>query len=113
MPRAYSVDLRERSLQALASGRFVTEVAALFGVSRFTLARWRRQIALTGDLTPGRPTSRPRRLTADQEQAVAQQVQATPDATLDELCAGSPVVVSRATMGRTVKRLGLTRKKRP
>jgi transposase len=64
-------------------------------------------------VTPGLGIGRPLRLTADQEQAVAQQVQATPDATLDELCAGSPVAVSRATMGWTVKRLGLTRKKRP
>jgi transposase len=113
MPRAYSVDLRERSLQALASGRSVTEVASLFGVSRFTLHRWRRQMVATGDLTPGRPSGRPRQLTPEQEQLVAQQGQLTPDATLDELCAASPVPVSRATMGRTVHRLGLTRQKRP
>jgi transposase len=113
MPRAYSVDLRERSLQALASGRTVTEVATIFGVSRYTLHRWRRQQATTGSLVPGRPSGRPRRLTPTQEQAVARQVHATPDATLDELCATSPVPVSRATMGRIVQRLGLTRKKRP
>lgn len=113
MPRAYSVDLRERSLQALASGRSVTEVASIFDVSRSSLARWRRKVATTGSLVPGRPSGRRRCLTPDQEQAVARQVQATPDATLDELCATSPVPVSRATMGRTVQRLGLRRKKRP
>lgn len=113
MPRAYSVDLRERSLQALASGRSVTEVAHLFGVSRFSLHRWRHQQATTGSLMAGQSSGRPRRLTPDQEEAIARQVRATPDATLDELCATSPVPVSRATMGRTVQRLGLTRKKRP
>jgi len=113
MPRAYSVDLRERSLQAMASGRSVTEVASLFDVSRSSLHRWRRQMVLTQSLAPGRSPGRHRRLTADQEQAIAVQVRATPDATLDELCAASPVPVSRATMGRTVQRLGLRRKKRP
>jgi len=112
MPRAYSVDLRERSLQALASGRSVTEVTTLFGVSRSSLHRWQRQQGTTGSLVPGRPSGRPRRLTPTQEQAIAQQVQATPDATLEELCVTSPVPVSRQTMGRTVQRLGLTRKKR-
>jgi transposase len=113
MPRAYSVDLRERSLQAMTSGRSVTEVAQIFGVSRFTLYRWRRQVATTGSLVPRRPSGRPRRLTPAQEAMVAQQVRTTPDATLDELCAASPVAISRATMGRTVQRLGLTRQKRP
>ena len=113
LPRAYSVDLRERSLQAMASGRSVTEVASLFDVSRSSLHRWRRQMVLTQSLAPGRSPGRHRRLTADQEQAIAVQVRATPDATLDELCAASPVPVSRATMGRTVQRLGLRRKKRP
>lgn len=112
MPRAYSVDLRERSLQAMASGRSVTEVAQLFGVSRSSLHRWRRQLAITQSLVPGRPSGRRRRLTTEQEQVIAAQVRATPDATLDELCATCPVPVSRATMGRTVQRLGLTRKKR-
>jgi len=91
----------------------MTEVAHLFGVSRSSLHRWRRQAATTGSLRPGRPSGRRRCLTPAQEHLVAQQVAATPDATLDELCATSPVPVSRATMGRTVQRLGLTRKKRP
>lgn len=112
MPRAYSVDLRERSLQAMASGRSVTEVARIFGVSRSSLHRWRCQLATTHGLVPGRSPGRRRRLTADQEQVIAAQIRATPDATLDELCAASPIAVSRATMGRTVHRLGLTRKKR-
>ena len=113
MPRAYSVDLRERSLQAMASGWSVTEVGRIFGVSRSSLHRWQRQARHTGSIVPGRSTGRRRRLTPDLEQAVAQHVAATPDATLDELCAASPERVSRATMGRTVQRLGLTRKKRP
>lgn len=113
MPRAYSVDLRERSLAAMASGRSVAEVARIFGVSRSSLHRWRLQLAQTGSVIPGHSSGRRRRLSTEQEQMVAAQVAATPDATLDELRAASPVAISRATMGRTVQRLGLTRKKRP
>ena len=88
MPRALSVDLRERSLAALASGLSVTEVATRFDVSRSSLYRWQRKRAATGAL------------------------QTHPDATLGELCATVPVAVSPTTMGRTLRKLGLARKKR-
>lgn len=112
MPRAYSVDLRERSLQALASGRSVTEVATLFGVSRESLYRWQARKASTGSVTPGTASGRPRLLSPDQEAQLATRVAAEPDVTLAELCATAPVSISCPTMCRTLARLGLTRKKR-
>ena len=116
MPRAYSVDLRERSLQALASGLSATEVARLFGVSRSSLSRWRAQQRTTGTLAPGRSPGRPRAIPAEQERALVAQVAAVPDATLAEHCAqwatSQGVPVSPPTMGRTLQRLGLPLKKR-
>jgi transposase len=112
MPGALSVDLRERSLAALASGLSVTEVATRFDVSRSSLYRWQRKRAATGALTPGRSPGRPRRLNPDHEAALLAEVQTHPDATLGELCATVPVAVSPTTMGRTLRKLGLARKKR-
>lgn len=118
MPRAYSVDLRERSLRALTSGLPAVEVAHLFDVSVATLSRWQRQQRATGDLTPGRATGRPRAIPAAQEPLLVAQVAAEPDATLAEHCARwvtqtTTVPVSPTTMSRALPRLGLPLKKRP
>ena len=117
MPRAYSVDLRERSLRALASGITATEVARLFDVSPSSLSRWQRQQRTTGTLTPGQSPGRPRTIGTAAEPALAAQVAATPDATLAEHCAQwaktHGVTLSPTTMGRTLARLGLPLKKRP
>lgn len=118
MPRAYCVDLRERSLRALTSGLPATEVARLFDVSVSSLSRWQRRQRTTGDLTPGRATGRPRKIDGPQEPLLVAQVAAQPDATRAEHCArwatqSATVLVSPSTMGRTLQRLGLPLKKRP
>lgn len=118
MPRAYSVDLRERSLRALTSGPPAAEVARLFDVSVSSLSRRQRQQRTTGDLTPGRATGGPRATRNALEPRLVAQVAAQPDATLAEHCAQwamqlATVLVSPTTMGRTLQRLGLPLKKRP
>ena len=112
MPRAHSVDLRERSLQAMTSGRSVTEVAALFGVSRNSLYRWRAQQASTGSVAPGQSTGRPRCLSPEQETALVTRLKEQPDLTLAELCAAVPVRIGPPSMSRTLHRHGMHRKKR-
>jgi len=117
MPRASSVDLRERSLRALTSGMPVVEVARLFDVSVSSLSRWRTQQRATGDLRPGRSPGRPRAILPTQEPDLHAQVAAHPDATLVEHCAQWATthggVLSPSTMGRTLQRVGLPLKKRP
>ncbi len=117
MPRAYSVDLRERSLRALASGMPAVEVARLFDVSVSSLARGRQQQRASGDLRPGRSPGRPRAIPPTQEPVLHAQVAAHPDATLAEHCAQwaatQGVVLSPSTMGRTLQRVGLPLKKSP
>lgn len=116
MPRAYSVDLRERSLRAVASGRTMTEVAALFGVGRSSLARWHRRQIVGQSLTPGRSSGRPRVITTEQEADLRAQVLAAPDATLAmhqaQWEATHGVRVGSATMSRTLRRLGLPLKRK-
>ena len=117
MARGYSRDLRERLLQAVASGLSKREVAARTGVSLRTLQRWQRTQQQGGTLDPGRPTGGPRKIPPADEPALRTQVAATPDATLAEHCAvwaaAGYAPVSTATMSRALRRANLPLKKRP
>ena len=113
--KQYSVDLRERLLQALDAGLPRAEATRLFSVSASTIKRWRRQQRTTGDLTPApRPGRRPR-IGPEQQPALVAQARALPDATLAEHCARwgqeQGVRVSVATMSRTLHRVGWPLKK--
>lgn len=116
MARGYSRDLRERLLQAVASGLAVVEVARITGVSESTIGRYKRKAAAGESLEPGTSPGGPRKIAGDEEAALRAQVAATPDATLDAHCdawaASGHAEVSRATMSRTLMRLGLPLKKR-
>lgn len=116
MARGYSRDLRERLLQAVASGLSVVEVARITGVSASTIGRYRRTAAAGTSLEPGRSPGGPRKITAAEEPALRAQVAAVPDATLAEQCAqwaaAGHAAVSVATMSRALRRLGLPRNKR-
>jgi transposase len=117
MPRAYSVDLRERTLQALDAGLTAAEVERALGISTRTQRRWRRLAAAPGGLAPRRIPGRPPKLGPGDEAALRAQALATPDATLADHCArwaaAGGARVSTATMSRWLRRLGLPLKKRP
>lgn len=115
VPRAYSVDLRERVLRAQAAGLSAAEIERALGISRRTLARWRQRLAHNGSLAPGRSPGRPPKVPADQTDALRAQVAAAPDATLAEHCArwaaARGVRVSPAALSRLLAKLGLPLKK--
>ncbi len=116
MARGYSRDLRERLLQALASGRSAAEIARTTGVSPSRLRRGKQKQAAGASLDPGTSPGGPPKITADDEPALRAQVATTPDATLAEhgaqWTADGHVSVSLSTMGRALERLGLPLKKR-
>jgi transposase len=115
--KPYSVDLRERVLAALDRGMPRTKAVATFQVSRSTIKRWLAQRATLGHLRAGRATGRPRTITTSDEPQLRAQLSATPDATLPEhttrFNADRPTSVSHWTVGRAIRRLNWTRKKRP
>jgi transposase len=117
MARGDSRDLRERLLQAVASGLSVGEVAQRTGVSPSSLRRWKRKQAAGESLEPGTSPGGPRKIGPDEEAALRAQVAAAPDATLAEQCvqwtAAGHALVSLATMSRALSRLGLRLKKSP
>lgn len=114
--KAYSVDLREKILRAVDEGHPRNEIIKLFGVSRATIKRYLKQRRETGDLEvkpiPGRPSKKFVPLQA----GLVAQLEANPDATLQMHCQmweqEHGLRVSTTTMGRAIRRVGWTRKKR-
>ena len=113
--RAYSLDLRQRIVRAIAQGTSRTAVAAQFQVAVRTADRYVRQAQHTGDLTLRPSPGRPRCLSSADERQVAQVLHEHPAARLPEYCQRlaltTGTVVSPATMSRTIIRLGWTQKK--
>jgi transposase len=113
--KAYSGDLRERVVRAVAIGTPRDEVAATFAVSIPTITRWLRLKRETGSLAP-KPVPGPVAVkTAALVAVLPERLVEHADATLAEQCAwwreASGVEVSTATMSRALTRLGCTRKK--
>jgi transposase len=114
---AYSVDLRQRVVAAVISGLARNEAIRTFQISAATLARYLKQYRETGDLAPRRHTGgAQKQIGSEQYPALQELLAATPDATLADICQQwhhhTGVLVSQATMSRTLATIGWTRKKR-
>jgi transposase len=114
--KAYSIDLRERVVQAVVNGMTKSRAARTFSVSLATVKNYVRQLQATGSLAPRPIPGRPREIPPEQDAAFVAELRSAQDATLDELRAAwetvSGVRVSAATMSRAIKRVQWTRKKR-
>lgn len=117
MPRAYSRDLRQRVVAAVLGGGQPKEAAARgFRVGRSTVYRW-----VEAALAEGRLEAKPMRggpeptIRGEGEAALKRLVAADNHLTLgeyrDRLEQKAGVRVHPWTVGRTFRRLGLTRKK--
>ncbi len=113
--KAYSTDLRQRIVAAVAAGEAKAAVARRFCVERSTVRRYIQQWERTGSLaakpipgdTPAIPPAR--------YPALLALVRAMPDATLAQHCdrweREQGMTVSISTMSRAQRRAGWTRKK--
>jgi transposase len=108
MKRARSVDLRQQALAAVAGGASRREVCQLFGIHRNTLRSWQQRVA-GGSLESRYHGGNPRKIKPEQEEALLRQLQASPDATLQEHAARwqeeQGQRISRSSMDRAVGRL--------
>ena len=80
--RAYSTDLRERIVQAVADGQPQTVMARTFGVGVATVRRYLTRQRTTGSLLPKRHPGPALRIGPTYQLALQTQVEAAPDATL-------------------------------
>jgi putative transposase len=116
MIEPYSMDLRNRAVAMLDEGASSTEVAEALGVSDSWVRKMRLRRDALGDLAPGSPPGKPRKLTTDDLVGLYVFVDEQPDVTLEELAVlmatRLKVRVSISTLSRRLIEMGLTRKKR-
>jgi transposase len=112
-----SNDVRARALAAVDDGKSVAAVARFFRCDPGTIRRWIRRRSSTGSAAAGTRSGRPRLIGPEHDEALRRQVAAHPDATLAEHCqqwqTARGTRVSLSTMSLTLRRLGITLKKRP
>lgn len=113
---AFSKDLRASILRALEKDSRSLKVAAQFGVSASFVRKLRLQVQKEGHFDAKHGGGRSRLIKPKLEREVRKLVKEKPDATLNEmrrkLKTRTGVGVSETTMWRTLKRLGLTRKRK-
>ena len=113
MPKAYSLDLRERVLNACDQGASAAQVAVHYTVSESFIDKLKRRRRESGTLAPKPHAGGRQPLLADQSETLRAQLQAKPDTTLAELRDALVQPVALSTLWYHLDRLGLTFKKKP
>ena len=113
--KAYSIDLRERIVAAVAGGMGKTAAARTFAVSVGSVQRYVKQAATEGSLAPKPTPGRRAKIAVADVPALQAARLADGDATLAQIGAAWATdheAVSVATLSRTFTRLKITRKKK-
>jgi transposase len=114
MTRAYSNDLRERVVAAVAAGDSCRVVAARFGVAVSTVVKWSQRYRRTGSVAPGKMGGHRRRVLEPHRDFIVERIRRTPQLTLhrlkDELAARG-VRVSHNAVWQFLRHEGLSFKK--
>jgi len=106
---AYSEDYRKRVLEYLEEGHSWAEVRSTFKISNTAISSWRKKYKETGEIKDV-----PRRRKAFKKldpEKLKEYVKEHPDAYQKEI--GEVFGCSDVAVGKALKRLGITRKKRP
>ena len=116
MARAYSLDLRERVVCAVASGQSCRQVASTFGVSVASVVKWSQRFRMTGSPAP-RPRGghRPYALAGERDWLLGRLAE-KPDVTLRALVAELAergIVVSYYAVWHFFEHQGVSFKKKP
>jgi transposase len=115
MPKAYSIDLRDRAVTRVMAGETVRSVASVLQVSVASVVKWSQRFRRTGSAAPGPMHGhRPRLLLAHRDWVIARTANDQPF-TLRGLQAelvGRGVVVDYRTVWRFVHAEGLSFKKK-
>ena len=114
--RAFSLDLRERVVDAIESGEYsLVEVSELFHVSLSFVEKLWHQHRTTANIAPKVYTPGPKRVLAPYGSWIRAAIKEQPDITLEELCelfeAERDMRVHPSMMWRELERLKLPLKK--
>ena len=113
--KAYSMDLRERVIDACDSGIGTNEIAETFSVSTAWIRRLKQRRRDTGQLGPKKQRRGSIPILSKHEDKIAKIIAEKPDATSKEIAeklGELSVKVSRQTVDVAVRRLGYRYKKR-
>lgn len=114
--KAYSLDLRTRVLDAIDGGMPRAKAVQVFQVSLGSIKRWLAQRRTTGSCAPKLRPGKTATITPAQHATLRFQLDQFPDATLQEHAerwnADHDTTLSSWTLGRAIRRLGFSRKKR-
>jgi len=115
--KAYSLDLREKALAAVAAGKQSNRrIAETMGISESSLERWTRRQRRTGQVAARAHAGGTPRVLAPHGTFLRAAVATQPDISLDELVVRVrtelQLSVSPSMVSRELTRLGLPRKKR-
>lgn len=116
MPKPYSDDLRERVVKSVLGGRSCRAVAKIYGVSDSFVVKLVQRWRTHKSFKPAQFGGYKKPLLAAHSDTVRRLVVKTPDATiteLQELLNADGIVISRAAVGKYLKRMQLTYKKSP
>lgn len=112
MPAPYSDDLREKVLAALGQGMKKSEASHVFAISRNTIDLWLKRLGQTGALSAETGYQRGSCHKIINWDAFRQFVQQHGGKTQAQMAAAWEGEISPRTIGRALKRIGFTRKKR-
>jgi transposase len=112
MPKAYSMDLRKRVIEACDQGQTIAQVAERFAVSTSFVEKLQQRRRESGTLDP-KPHGGGRQplLSLEHDDILRTLLAAKPDTTLVELRAKLGVKVHLSSLWYRLQRLGLTFKK--
>lgn len=106
----YSLDLRKRAVAAAHSGMKKTEVCELFNICKQTLYSWLKLERTQGHLEPQTGFQRGHSHGIKDLEQFKDFVNLHPDYTQEEM--GQHYGVGKSTVGRCLKKIGYSRKKR-
>ncbi len=113
--KAYSIDLRTKIVESVRRGVSNSETARRFGVNRSTVGRYLKQLGEEGSLIPKKAPGSRSKLDRRTMRLLEEDIKSRPWATHKQrsefLFAVCGVKVSEATLCRSIKRLGHSRKK--
>jgi transposase len=114
MTRPYSIDLRERVVASVRTGRSVRATAELFGVSVASVVKWSQRQRRTGSVRPDKMGGYRKPVLLPEREWLHARLTAEPDLTLRALLAelqGRGVKASYGALWLFLEREGLSFKK--